>query len=231
MCPILAKTRRQKPMTNPLQDQPISRRQAMTLLFGGSAAIATGCKSFGLLGYSTTPNYDPSISTVYVPMFKCRMLETSPFRGIEFTMTRAVVDAINSKTPMKVLSDPNGADTELQGTVIGVTKLLTNRTPFNEVREVAIYLYVEVVWHDLRPGNEGKVLTNPRQRNGSNPPINVPFDPTIPITAPGPEKPQAVQLTSIGRAIPELGESITTGLQMAINRMAVNIVSAMEQPW
>ncbi len=218
-------------MTHHTNERPLSRRQAMTLLFGGTAAIATGCKSFGLLGYSTTPNYDPGISTVYVPIFKCRMLETSTFRGIEFTMTRATIDAIESKTPMKVLSDPNGADTELQGTVIGVTKLLTNRTPFNEIREVAIYLYVEVVWHDLRPGNEGKVLTNPRQRHGANPSINVQFDPSIPVIAPGPEKPQAVQLSSVGRAIPELGETITTGLQMAIDRMAVNIVSAMEQPW
>jgi len=218
-------------MTRFQHHSPISRRTAMAMLFGGSAAIATGCKSFGLLGYSTAPNYDPGIRTVYVPMFKCRMLQTSPFRGIEFTMTRTVVDAIESKTPMKVISDPHGADTELQGTVLSVNKLITNRTPFNGAREIALFLYVEVVWHDLRPGHEGKILTNSKRREGASPPIDFPFDPGIPPTTVGPDKAQPVVLTTAGRAIPELGETITTGLQMAIDRMAVQIVGAMEQPW
>ena len=104
------------------------------------AGAAAGCASdghAGLFGYTTAPNYDPEIRTVYVPIFKSKLLETIPYRGVEFTLTRAVVDAIESKTPMKVLSDPDGADTELQGTIIRLDKLLLNRTPFNEVREVA----------------------------------------------------------------------------------------------
>src|SRR3954452_22749391 len=117
-------------MTQP-HNRRITRRAALAALFGGSAATAAGCASgghFGLLGYSTAPNYDPGIRTVYLPCFKTRIIETTPYRGMEFTLTRKVGDAIESKTPMKVLSDPDGADTELQGTIVGLTKLLTNRT-------------------------------------------------------------------------------------------------------
>jgi hypothetical protein len=159
------------------------------------------------------------------------MLETNPYRWMEMTLTRQVVDAIESKTPMKVLSDPDGADTELQGTITTVTKLLMNRTPFNEAREIALYLTVEVVWFDLRPGCEQKILTNPRRRDDSVPIEAIPFDPANPPLPARPDVPKPVILTASGRAIPELGESNTTALQMAIDRMAVRIVSAMEQPW
>jgi hypothetical protein len=210
----------------------MTRRTALAALVGGGAAFAGGCAShFNLLGYSTAPNYDPGIRTVYVPIFETRVLETTPYRGVEFTLTRAVVDAIESKTPMKVVSDASGADTELQGTVVRLTKQLVNRTPFNEARELAHFLAVEVVWHDLRPGHEGRILTNPKRREGAAGPMEVPFDLTVAPLPPRPDRPVPVLLTSVGRAVPELGESNTTGLQMAINRMAVQIVSAMEEGW
>ena len=221
-------------MTQPHDRRLMSRRTALAALFGGGAAAAAGCTSgghFGMLGYSTAPNYDPSIQTVYVPIFKTRILETTPYRGMEFTLTRKVMDAIESKTPMKVLSDPDGADTELQGTIVGLSKLLVNRTPFNEVRELALYLSCEIVWHDLRPGREGKILTNPRHRDGEVPPPGFQFDAENPPLPAKPDRPRPVQISANGRGIPEVGESSTTALQMAIDRLAVKVVSAMEQPW
>jgi hypothetical protein len=212
----------------------MSRRRALAALLGcGSAALA-GCQGdghFGVLGYTTAPNYDPEIQTVYVPLFRTRLLETTPFREVEMTLTRAVVDTIESKTPMKVISDPHAADTELQGTVMAIAKVLTNRTPQNEAREVALHLYCEVVWHDLRPGHEGQILTNPTKQTRIITPGEIPFDPGVPPPQVKPDRPQPVFISSVGRAIPELGESITTALQMAIDRMAVQIVSAMEKPW
>jgi len=221
-------------MSDSRPDHPMTRRAALAALFGGAAAAAAGCATgghFSLLGYSTAPNYDPSIHTVYVPMFKTRVLAATPYRWMEMTLTRQVVDAIESKTPMKVLSDPDGADTELQGTITGLTKVLQNRTPFNEAREITLFMTVEVVWHDLRPGCEHKILTNPRQRDDSPAIEPIPFDPMNPPQPPKPDAPRPVVLSSSGRAIPELGESSTTALHIAIDRMAVRIVSAMEQPW
>jgi hypothetical protein len=213
----------------------MSRRRALVALFGGGAAAAAGCTHgghFDLFGYTTAPNYDPEIRTVYVRNFKTKVLETTPYREMEFTLTRKVIDAIESKTPMKVLSDPDGADTELQGTITGVSKLLVNRTPFNEAREIALYLTCEIVWHDLRPGHEGKILTNPRHRDGTVPPPEMfPFDPDNPPLPPKPDNPRPVQISANGRGMPEVGESSTTALHMAIDRLAVKIVSAMEQPW
>lgn len=216
------------------RERPITRRTALAALFGGGAAALSGCASgghFSLLGYSTAPNYDPSIGTVFVPIFKSKVLETNPYRWMEMTLTREVVDAIESKSPMKVLSKPDGADTELQGTITGLGKLHANRTPFNEAREIALFLTVEIVWFDLRPGCEHRILTNPKQRDDSIAIEAVPFDPANPPIPEKPDAPKPVVITTSGRAIPELGESNTTALQMAINRMAVRIVSAMEQPW
>jgi hypothetical protein len=213
------------------RDPLLTRRAALAALFGGGALTAAGCASGGLFGYTTKPNYDPTIQTVYVPVFRTKVLETTPNRWMEMTLTRKVVDAIEWKTPMKVLSDPDGADTELQGTVVGLAKIPTNRTPFNETREIMLQLAVEVVWHDLRPGNEGRILTNPRRRDDTVPLAEIPFDPHNPPPCPAPDVPRPVVLRSNGRAVPELGESYTTALHMAIDRMAVRIVSAMEEPW
>ena len=206
----------------------ISRRTALAALFGGATA---GCSHFSMLGYSTAPNYDPEIRSVCVPIFRTRFIETTPYRGVEFTLTRAVVDAIESKTPMKVISNPSGADTELQGTVLQIQKQLTNRTPQNEAREVALYLHCEIVWHDLRPGHEGQILTNQRSRDVRERTMEMQFDPTVPPKPVTPDRPTPALMTSYGRAIPEQGETVTTALHMAINNMATEIVSAMEMRW
>lgn len=184
-----------------------------------------------MLGYSTSPHYDPEIRSVYVKTFHTRFLETTPFRGVEFTLGRAVCDAIESKTPMKVISDPAGADTELQGTITSLYKQLTNRTPQNEAREIALFLMCEVVWHDLRPGHEGRILTNPRSPDARERALERQFDPTVPPKPITPERAQPALLSSIGRAVPEQGETLTTALHMAVEKMAVEIVSAMEMRW
>lgn len=218
-------------MTQPHDRRLLSRRTALIALFGGAAGCTHG-GHFGLLGYSTAPNYDPGIQTVYVPQFRTRVFATVPYRGMEITLTRKVIDAIESKTPMKVLSDPDGADTELQGTITILSKVLTNRTPFNEVREAALYVTCEIVWFDLRPGHEGEILTNPRRRDGTVPPPGgFQFDPDNPPLPPNPDAPRPVQVSANGRFMPEVGESSTTGLNMALDNLAEKIVSAMEQPW
>lgn len=218
-------------MTPPSHRRLLTRRSALVALFGGAAGCAHG-GHFGLFGYTTAPNYDPEIRTVYVPVFRTKVFETTPYRGMEMTLTRKVIDAIESKTPMKVLSDPDGADTELQGTVTVISKILTNRTPFNEAREIALYVTCEIVWFDLRPGHEGRVLTNPRNKDTAVPPMQgFQFDPDNPPLPPKPDAPRPVQISANGRAMPEVGETNTTALNMAMERLAVKIVSAMEQPW
>jgi hypothetical protein len=57
------------------------------------------------------------------------------------------------------------------------------------------------------------------------------FDPTVPPKPITPERAQPALLSSIGRAVPEQGETLTTALHMAVEKMAVEIVSAMEMRW
>lgn len=201
----------------------------LTLCVAGSALLLPACESggnFRLLGYSTTPNYDCNIRTVYVPIFQNKTFR----RGLEFDLTRAVVREIEAKTPYKVVSSCEGADTELTGTIISVTKQVVNINPSNEVREAETALNVEVVWRDLR---SGQILSKPTRLMGDvgvNPGLTPNFTlPDAPEPKPANDPPVLVQ--SVDRFIPELGQSITTAFKGNVDRLAIQIVSMMETPW
>jgi hypothetical protein len=166
-----------------------------------------------ILGYTTQPNYDTSIHTVRVPIFKNDTL----IQGLEFELTRAVVREIEQKSPFKVVSAGCPADTELTGTIVTYNKILINRDQLNEVREAEMVLSVKVAWKDLR---SGEYLSRPRPGPGTPAPL-----PGAPL--PSPE----VMVQSTGRMIPELGESLATAEKMNVDRLAVQIVSMMEKPW
>lgn len=209
------------------------RRFLATLSLGAFGACSlSGCRTdgnFSFLGYSTQPNYDTSIATVYVPTFQNKVFQTTPHREMEQHLTRAVIREIEVRTPYKVIDDPEKADTELLGTIVGFTKVVVNRTQQNDAREVEYGLTVELVYRDLR---DGGILTNPRRAQGEINPSELPaFDPNNTPLPKGPDTPRPVRVLTTGRGIPELGETSTTGEKMAVDRMAVRIVSMMEKPW
>jgi hypothetical protein len=191
--------------------------------------LVGGCQSptghLNLLGYTSKPNYDEKVHTVYVPMFENHTVGAFR-RGIEVDLTRAVVREIETRTPYKVVHDRSRADTELCGTITTYQKNLVNRNQLNEVREAETILKAKVVWKDLRTG---EVLS--QARPGPRGPIAPPFDPDNPPPPILPAKPEAVEVTSVGRMLPEVGESNATALKMNIDRMAVQIVGLMEKPW
>src|SRR5947209_18820557 len=120
-----------------------------------AAAALAGCESAGhftLLGYTTRPNYDANIRTVYVPIFASQIMIDSTRRTLPEDLTRAVLREIEAKTPYKVTHDLCAADTELTGTLQTLTKNILNRNPLNEVREAEEVLTVGIVWKDLRTG-------------------------------------------------------------------------------
>jgi hypothetical protein len=187
-----------------------------------SALLLSSCEgggNFTILGYTTKPNYDPNIHTVYVPIFKNLTLR----RGLEFDLTQAVVRQINAATPFRVVSDRDAADTELIGTIISYNKNILNRNQLNEVREAETTLAAEVIWKDRRTG---ECLSRPRRGPGAPPPppLDAPPDTKPPATPP-------VLVQSIAGFIPELGGSLTTAEQQNVRRWAVQIVSMMEVPW
>src|SRR5437762_341993 len=125
-------------------------------------AAVVGCQGpLCIFGYQLGADalYDPNIKTVCVPVFTNRAFQTTPYRGMEVDITRAVVKEIGAKTKFKVVSDPDRADTELRGNIVSIGKNILNRNQQNLTREAEVVLVVDVLWWDLRTC---KNLTAPR---------------------------------------------------------------------
>src|SRR5438552_1927260 len=140
-----------------------TRLHRPALLIIALAAALPGCESgghFTVLGYTTRPNYDTSIHTIHVPIFKSQVLTDGTRRTLADDVTRAVIREIEAKTPYKVVSDRSAADTELSGTILNLTKNLLNRNQLNEIREAETVLTVGLVWKNLRTG---EILSQPRK--------------------------------------------------------------------
>ncbi len=211
------------------------RRLVGLSLLAAAALVLPSCGwdgNFIILGYTTRPNYDPNIHTVYLPIFKNKTI----WRGLEFELTKAVKREIESKTPFRIESDCTKADTELLGTIVQFNKNILNVNQLNEVREVETVLGVEVIWRDRRTG---EILSTPRPP-GAVSPVAPPIAPlggySGPVPPPPPPPPltpatKPVLIQSTAGFVPEIGQSITTAQQQNVNRLAVQIVSMMEKPW
>jgi hypothetical protein len=198
---------------------PPHRASRLRCLALAAALLAPGCGWDGhldILGYTTRPNYDPSIRTVYVPQFG----NVTMRRGIEEELTRAVVREIEAKTPWKVVSDRACADTELVGKIVNETKAILMYNQNGELRDAQMTLTCEVLWRDLRPGHQNEILSKPLPK---------PTDPAP--EGPPPQDGPPVTIQSQGMFTAEFGQSRTTAEQMMINRLAVQIISMMEKPW
>lgn len=221
-------------MNRPRIIGPCNRLVGLALLAAVTLALPS-CGwdgHFTVLGYTTRPNYDPNIHTVYVPIFKNKTI----WRGLEFQLTKAVQREIESKTPYKVESDCSKADVELLGTIVQFNKNILNLNQLNEVREVETVLGVEVIYRDRRTG---EILSNPRPP-GAVSPVAPPIAPLGGFSGPPPAPPppppllptvKPVLVQSTAGFVPEIGQSITTAQQQNIDRLAIQIVSMMEKPW
>jgi hypothetical protein len=184
---------------------------------------AAGCTStgqFNLFGYTTEPNYDPAIRTVYVPIAQ----NVTFRRGLEFDLTQAVIREINGKTPMRTVSCREQADTELLLKVTTWRKNLIIATPTNQNRQAELGLGIEVVWKDLRPDRIGEILSNPKSTLAKEPPLPG-------QTNPPPAKAVPVLLLPVATFEPELGGSNATAEKQAIDRVATQIAQMMEKSW
>jgi hypothetical protein len=203
----------------------ISRR---AVLFAPLALLLPSCESDGnlnLLGYTTRPNYRSDIHSVRVPIFKNFTYRDSTRQGLEMDLTQAIIRQIQLKTPWKVNVD--NPDTELTGKILYLTKNILNRNQENLPRETETNLAVEVEWRDLRTGEN---LTRPARGPGALPPPPPPDAPPPPPGTPPPPSP-GIAVYSIGQLIPEIGQSSATAYKQNVDRMAVQIVSMMEEPW
>src|SRR5262249_31118753 len=85
-----------------IETAPLTGRRLMVGVALAAALSLVSCEpghNFTVFGYTTQPNYNCNIHTVYVPIFKNRTF----YKGLEFDLTRAVIREIEAKTPYKVV--------------------------------------------------------------------------------------------------------------------------------
>ena len=164
-------------------------------------ATAAGCLGLGNYQFGPRSLFPEGIETVYVPVFK----SGSYRRELGEELTEAVVKEIERRTHYKVVSSLP-ADSVLIGNITTETKHLLFQNLTGDPRQMEVNLAVSVSWTDQRGNPLGKI-----------PPLPVP-------TA-------AVDVGAANGLVPEVGQSIATSHQRAIQRLAEQIVSLMERPW
>jgi hypothetical protein len=165
--------------------------------------LLTSVVAAGCAGYQIGNDtlYPLDVQTVYVPIF-----ESDSFRrNLGEMLTEAVMKEIELKTPYKVVGTPN-ADSVLTGRILSDTKRVVVEDRFDDPRAVEVALRIEVSWIDRR----GKVI-----RQG----------PAIPLP------PAATAVGTESTLVPEVGQSVATAQQKAIQEAAEQIVGMMEAPW
>ncbi len=157
----------------------------------------------GCVGYQVGAGslYAPDVTTVYVPMIE----SDSYRRDLGERLTEAVIKEIELKTPYKVVSTPS-ADSILSARLISDTRRTLTENKFDDPRLFEVELRAEVTWLNRR---------------------RLPIVPTQALAVP----PGLVVIGQTANLIPEVGQSVATSQQQAIERLAQQIVSTMEAPW
>ena len=157
----------------------------------------------GCAGYQVGAGslYAPDVATVYVPMIE----SDSYRRDLGERLTEAVVKEIELKTPYKVVSTPD-ADSILSARLITDTRRTIIENAFDDPRLSEVELRAEVTWLNRR---------------------RLPIAPTQTLALP----PELIVIGQTANLIPEVGQSVATSQQQAIERLAQQIVSTMESPW
>jgi len=152
-------------------------------------------------GYTIGAPFSQEIRSVHVPTFK----SGSNRRFLEYQLTEAVQKQIQQRSHFRLVKEPE-ADTILTGRIVDLRKSALGQTQNSDARELQVNLQVEVTWEDRRTG---EILNQQR----------------VPLP------PEMLQLAAQAEFAPEVGQSLATGDQTAIDRLARNIVDIMEKPW
>jgi hypothetical protein len=191
------------PISAPLPPAPCPPPSALRFRLSAFGFLATVLLLSGCAGYRIGAEslYPCNVRTVYVPVF-----ESDSFRRyLGERLTEAVIKEIELKTPYKVTGDSN-ADTILSGRITNESKRVLVLNKYHDPRDNEVSLKVKVRWLD----RQSNLI-----RDGG----------TLPV----PEELAAI--TETATAVPEVGQSVATAQQQAIQRLAEQIVGMMEAPW
>lgn len=172
----------------------------MAILAVCAAAALPGCAAYHVGSRSL---YSSDIRTVYVPMIE----SNSYRRNLGEWLHEALCKRIEEVAHMKVVHDPDEADSILKVKLITDTKRVLMENPNDEPRQVQATWQVSAEWIDNATGKQ------------IGQPVNVPLPPALnPID-------QSSYL------FPELGQSMISAELQIVQRLSEQIVSMMESPW
>jgi hypothetical protein len=133
------------------------------------------------------------------------MFESESFRRyLGERLTEAVCKQIETDTPFKVVNSPN-ADSVLSGRIVSDTKRVIVETPNDDPRDTEVNLQVLVTWANRKGQLIGEAA--------------------IPLP------PATIDIGARSDIVPEFGRSLATEQQVAIDKLARQIVGLMEAPW
>jgi Lipopolysaccharide-assembly len=145
--------------------------------------------------------YRPDIRTVHVPM-----IQSDSFRRyLGERLTEAVVKEVELRTPYKVV-DSASADSVLSIRLVSDAKRILANNRFSEPRDIETDFFIHTSWIDRR----GDLIMTHE---------DVPAAPLL------------VNLGQQANFVPEGGQSLVTGQQEAIQKLAQQIVGQMELAW
>ena len=161
------------------------------------------CFAVGCASYQVGSGtlYAPDITTVYVPMIE----SASYRRDLGERLTEAVIKEIELTTPFKVVGTPD-ADSILSARLVSDTKRVILENQNDDPRALEMAVNVEITWLNRR-----------RQ------PLEAPQRIGLPR--------ELLTIANNSTLVPEAGQSVATAEQQAIQRLAQQIVSTMEEPW
>ena len=147
----------------------LTRRVAASPLLSLSLWLTSGCgyaasdpaagqtgPTGGVAGYQWKSLYRDDVRTVAVPTFSNRSFR----RGVEFQLTKAVVNQLEAQSPYKVVPRDR-ADTILEGEITDIFVRTFSADPNTGIPQDQFYLIrVNFTWKDLRTG---KILTERRR--------------------------------------------------------------------
>lgn len=125
-------------------------------------------------------------------------------RDVNLMLTKAIIDEVERRTPFKVVGREEGADTTLFGEVNFADKNTVVENPFNLPRQLTAQMNVTIKWLDNRlTGEEAD------KKKAELPAL----------------------ISELYYFTPEVGETSQLAFQRVCDKLAMQVVGMMEQPW
>lgn len=126
-------------------------RKIVSIIFLGSAIVALlgfcGCAEMG--GYSNESLFPDDVDSVCMEMFDNQTFR----RGVEYVLSDALAKRIEAKTPYKIVSSRDRADTVISGQIASIGELvLSIERERGGVLEKEVELRAVVNWKNLKTG-------------------------------------------------------------------------------